>query len=84
VKDVLNKSNSIDVRRDRFIRIAEYRVNRILDCLDSLGKCSNKRNYEYSVEDIKRIFREIEEKVSHTKLLFHDTNRNKKRFALRA
>src|SRR4030042_6206823 len=50
-------------RRDRFVRIAERRVNKILDSLDNLGKCANRSNYEYSEEEVRKIFREIERKV---------------------
>lgn len=69
-------------RRRRFVRIAEGRVNRILEGLDSLGKCSNKSNYEYSEEDVKKIFAEIDKKVKDIKTLFQGTSKNKKRFTL--
>jgi len=68
--------------RDRFVRIAEKRVNRIFDALDSLGNCSNRRNYDYSDTDIKKIFGEIEKKVEETRLMFQGTSENKKRFTL--
>ena len=53
MQDNVKKSSDKNVRRDRFIRIAEYRVNKILDCLDNLGKCSNKRNYAYSGNEVR-------------------------------
>jgi len=68
--------------RERFVRIAEGRVNRILDALDSLGNCSNKRNYDYSDADVKKIFSAIESKVKETILMFQGTSENKKRFTL--
>jgi hypothetical protein len=71
------------IKRERFIRIVESRVNKILSTLDNLGKCSNKRNYEYSEEDVHRIFREIERKVKETRLQFQDETRNKGKFRLR-
>ena len=82
MQDSVNKSNNKDVRRDRFIRIAEYRVNRILDNLENLGKCSNRRNYEYTEGEARKIFREIEKKVKETGILFQGYNRKKKRFVL--
>ena len=57
-------------------------MNRILEGLDSLGKCSNKSNYEYSEEDVKKIFAEIDKKVKDIKTLFQGTSKNKKRFTL--
>ncbi|MHA2403170.1 MAG: hypothetical protein ACXADH_09300 [Candidatus Kariarchaeaceae archaeon] len=69
-------------RRDRFVRIAERRVNKILENLNNLGKCSNKRNYVYSENDIIKIFREIERKVKETRLLFQGNNNGQARFKL--
>ena len=42
-------------RRERFVRIAEKRVNSIIDQYRKLGNLSNQRNYEYYEEDIKKI-----------------------------
>ena len=70
------------IKRDRFLRIAERRVNKIIDNLDLLGKCSNRRNYEYSEGEVRKIFREIEHKVKETRLQFQDGARNKGKFKL--
>ena len=60
-KTVLNTNKT--EKRDRFVRIVERRVNNIFDALDSLGKCANKRNYEYGEDDVKRIFSAIDKKI---------------------
>lgn len=78
----IEKSKAMDIRRDRFTRIVERRVNHMLDNLDNLGKCSNKRNYEYSPDDVKRIFKEIERKVKEVKTMFQGEVNNKQRFKL--
>lgn len=64
--------------RERFVRIAERRVNRITDALEKLGDCSNQRNYDYSNTDIKKIFEKIENKLRETRLKFQGTSKNKK------
>ncbi len=69
-------------KRDRFIRIVEKRVNNILQNLDSLGNCSNKRNYEYTEKDVKLIFSEIEKKVRETKGKFEGNPAGKSVFRL--
>ena len=69
-------------KRDRFVRIAERRVNGILDGLDNLGKCSNGKNYEYTDKEVLKIFREIERKVKETKLQFQGSVKNSQRFKL--
>jgi len=73
-----NKQNNKDIKRDRFVRIVEKRVNSILNNFDSLGKCSNKKNYDYSDRDIRVIFSEIDKKSKEIKSLFSEkTNKGK-------
>ena len=72
MKDI--HKNNKEIRRDRFVRIVERRVNNILDSFDSLGKCANRRNYEYSDEDVERIFGAIQKKMKETKSLYRNLN----------
>jgi hypothetical protein len=76
------KMNNTETKRDRFVRIAERRVNKILNDLESLGKCSNKRNYEYTDADVRKIFREIDKKVKEIKALYRTSKNNSNRFRL--
>jgi hypothetical protein len=75
-------ATNTNIKRERFVRIAESRVNKILSNLDNLSKCSNKRNYEYSDEEVRKIFREIERKVKETNLQFQGGVKNKGKFKL--
>ena len=59
-----------ETKQDRFKRIAEKRTKRILNEIRILGNCSNRSGYEYSEEDIQKIFNAIEEKVKVTKARF--------------
>lgn len=63
-----------ETNRDRFIRIAEARTNKIINMLRLLGNCSNKSNYEYSDEDIKKIFAAIDNEVKASKSKFLESN----------
>ena len=74
--------NNKATNHDRFIRIAERRVNKVIDSLDNLGKCSDRRNYEYNEYEVRKIFREIEGKVREVKLQFQGKNNSKSRFKL--
>lgn len=58
-------------RRERFKRLATYRTNEILHRLKVLGNCANRSAYEYTEDEINRIFSEIEKMVRHTKSKFH-------------
>ena len=64
--------------RERFVRMVERRVNRIMDAIEKLGDCSNPRNYDYSNTDLKKIFEKIEKKLKETKLRFQGNSKNKK------
>jgi len=60
-----------ETKRDRFVRLAEARTNKILDMLKLLGNCSSKANYEYSEEDVKKIFAAIERETKNAKAKFN-------------
>ena len=81
-ENIVAKSLNSRIKHQRFIRIAERRVNKMLDNLENLGKCSNRQNYEYTEGEVRKIFREIDNKVKETKILFQGYNRKKKRFVL--
>ena len=42
-----------ETKKEKFVRIAEARTNKIIDMIKLLGNCSNKAVYDYSKEDIK-------------------------------
>ena len=67
----MNKEkNKID-KRDRFKRLAEYRTNTVLKRLKVLGNCANRSAYNYTEEDIDKIFSVIEKSVKEAKSKFH-------------
>lgn len=47
--------------------MAENRTNKIIDSIRLLGNCSNRSNYEYSEEDVKKIFNAIESELKEVK-----------------
>jgi hypothetical protein len=62
-------------KRERFVRLAEARTNKIIDMLQLLGNCANTSVYEYSQEDISKIFTAIETQLRETKKKFQTTER---------
>lgn len=52
-----------EAKKERFQRVAERRVNRILEYLRLLGNTSNRTLYLYSDRDVDRIFNAIEERL---------------------
>ncbi len=51
------------LKRERFANVAGRRVQKVLDNLDSLSKCSNRNNYDFNEEDVAKMIRAIKEKV---------------------
>ena len=71
-----------ETKRERFVRIAEARTNRILDNLRLLGNCSSTSNYEYTEEDIKKIFGTLEKELKQTKNRVLGVDAKEERFTL--
>jgi hypothetical protein len=57
-------------RSERFKRLASKRTNDILEKIRILGNCYNKSSYEYTEEEINKIFSEIEKQLKLTKAKF--------------
>ncbi|ULQ50974.1 hypothetical protein [Flavihumibacter fluvii] len=66
------------IKKDRFKSVASRRVQKVLDDLDSLSKCSNRSTYEYGEEDIKRMMKAINEKVTLLKASFESNSKTGK------
>ena len=60
-----------ETNRDRFIRLATLRTNTVLKRLKVLGNCANRSVYDYTEDEINKIFAEIERTVKDTKAKFH-------------
>ena len=70
-------------KSDKFTRIAEARTNKIIDMIKLLGNCSNKTVYEYSKEDIKKVFNAIDDELKLAKNKFESTELSNKKFKLK-
>ena len=64
----------------RFKRVAEKRVNRILENLRLLSNCSNKRMYSWSDDQLKKIWSVIDKEFKECKASFE--NKKKDAFKL--
>lgn len=58
-------------KKERFRRLAVYRTNEVLKRLKVLGNCSNRSTYDYTEDEINKIFSEIEKSVRAVKSKFH-------------
>ena len=72
-----------ETKRERFVRLAEARTNKIIDMIQLLGNCSNTNVYDYTSEDIDKIFSAIETELKEAKRKFVKTDTKKtSRFVL--
>ncbi len=72
-----------ETKRERFVRLAEARTNKILEMMRLLGNCSSKASYEYTDRDIKQIFSALEKELKNTKNRFLGIDAKEERFTLK-
>lgn len=69
-------------KRERFTEVAGSRVQMVIDRIENLSKCANRRNYEFTQNDIDKMFKAIGEKLKISKMKFEaelDSNPKEKR-----
>jgi hypothetical protein len=60
----------MSVKRENFIRLAESRVTRAIDAMRVIGNLSNRSNYEYGEEDVKKIINTLQIELNALKAQF--------------
>ena len=75
--------NMQETKREKFVRLAEARTNKIIDMLQLLGNCSNTSAYDYTQQDVEKIFGAIEDELKEAKKKFNKVESKKgSRFTL--
>lgn len=72
----------MNVKREKFIRLAENRVNKALNDIRLIGNLSNKNNYDYDQADVNKIISTLEQEVRSVKKKFETVQQNNKKFKL--
>lgn len=73
----------METKREKFVRLAEARTNKIIDMLQLLGNCSNSSAYDYTQQDVEKIFSAIEQEIRESKKKFNKIESKKSsRFTL--
>lgn len=62
-----------ETKREKFVRLAEARTNKIINMIRLLGNCSNTSTYEYTSEDVKKIFSKLEAELKNARTRFDDS-----------
>ena len=75
--------DKVETKREKFIRLAEARTNKIINMIQLLGNCSNTNAYEYTQKDVDKIFNAIESELREAKKKFSRLDSSKSnRFTL--
>ena len=69
-----------ETKTDRFARVAEKRVQRVLDSLRSLSQCANPRMYEWRPEQTEKMWRAIEQAMDACRNKFDTARPDEFRF----
>lgn len=72
----------MESRKEKFRRLAEYRTNAILEKLRIIGNLSNKSNYDYTDEEINKIFYAIDSQLRIVKARFLSKRKKEFKFKL--
>jgi len=73
---------NIETKHHRFKRLATQRTNAVLERIRILGNCSNRNDYDYTTDDIKRIFGVIDKEIRKVKQRFMDGEKRNDKFSL--
>ena len=63
---------TIDQKRQKFVELAEKRVNKAIKSIRLVGNLSNKHFYSYDDKDVRQILRALEDEISLTRNRFKD------------
>lgn len=63
-------------KRKKFVELAEARVNRAMKEIRLVGNLSNRSAYEFTDEDVKKMFRALQKEVDTAKSRFGEKGGN--------
>jgi len=72
----------MDEKKNNFKRIAENRVNKIVDSISKLSNLTNSSFYEYSDEQVDILFNAIQVELDKQKRVFKNKKKIKKKILL--
>jgi hypothetical protein len=61
-------------KRETFVRLAEARVNKALKDVELIGNLCNRSAYEYTEDDIRKVFKTLQDALAKAKQRFTDAN----------
>jgi hypothetical protein len=68
----------MELKEDKFKRLANARVNNAIKQLDLIGNLSNSASYDYTDDEVKKIIGTLNQKVKDINLRFQENQRKEK------
>ena len=68
----------METKREKFVRLAEKRMDSILKGIELMGNLSNTNNYDYTQEDLNKIIKTLKAAVSDLEHTYNATSGVKK------
>ncbi|WP_339490289.1 hypothetical protein [Pseudomonas sp. EL_65y_Pfl2_R95] len=59
-------------KREKFVKLAEQRVNRAMNHMRLIGNLSNRNAYSFNDDDVKKIFKVLQKELDQAKSRFSD------------
>lgn len=73
----------METKNEKFVRIAEARTNKIINMIRLLGNCANKTTYDYSKDDVRKIFAAIDNELKTVRAKFDSSSEDLIKFKLK-
>ena len=75
--------NNITQKKQKFVELANKRVNKALKQISLIGNLSNTNNYEYTQNEVKQIIKALENGVQICKERFAKQTKEKEKFIIK-
>lgn len=69
-QNIMTEPTELIDKHAKFQEQSQNLVRRAIAAIENIGKVSNKKNFDYSEEEIEKIFAAVDEAVADTKHLF--------------
>jgi histidinol phosphatase-like PHP family hydrolase len=76
VQEVTAMARLSESKEEAFQRLATKRTNAVLERIRVLGHCSNPQLYDYTQDDVRKIFQAIEKELRVVKVRFQNSSKS--------
>lgn len=81
ISEEIDSNDPKETKADKSRRLAEARMNKLIQCFEQLKKLSNRSSYEFTQEQIDVMCAVIDKQCSVTKQLFMEMTAPEKKFS---